>query len=482
VRLIGREQEAGRAALLAAVPALLAVATVLSHGDLRVGLMVATVVAGIAWCLVWWPELLVMAYMFTGNFAFEPRLAPGGLNVSFNQVMFVGVLFIILLHAGQVMSTGRSRAGLGLIGFSVALAVGMLWTLGPTYGSSKVIRTLGVVLPSMLATIGLLAARRSIVPLFGAIWAIGFGLNLAAWARYPASLDEARRLTALGSGPNVFGRTVGLTVLVSVFLVIWLVKKQNRTRLENVLLVGAVASALVTTPGFVLAQARGPSLAMVTALGLFALLSLGGSWRRVVAIALLALGAWLLVDYTMSNLVLASRFDLSNEWNMGSIVYRKGMLLETVDLVGRHPWMGVGTGGWPVEIFGIDDRRYPHHFFAEVAAELGLPAATAMLLLFVSLPLLGFRVWRRLDDGPQSAALLAAGTLFVYFLVNIQISGDSVDNRLIWILLAALEAATVKGAASCSPTAVAAATHRPGGGRPRWPATTVGQPSPATLT
>ena len=461
MRLIGREQEAGRAALLGAVPALLAVATVLTgSGAARTGLVLATVVTGVAWCLVWWPELLVMAYMFTGRFAFDPRLAPGGLNVSFNQVMFVGVLFIIVVHARRVMTTGRSLAGMGLIGFSVVLAAGMLWTLGPTYGASKVVRTLGVVLPSALATIGLLRARRSVVPLFAAIWAVGFGLNLAAWARYPASLDEARRLTALGSGPNVFGRTVGLTVLVSVFLVIWLAKKRGRTRLENVLLVGAVASAVATTPGFVLAQARGPSLAMVAALGLFALLSLGGSWRRVAAIALLAAGAWLLVDYTMSNLVLASRFDLSNEWNMGSIVYRQAVLLETADLVGRNPWLGVGTGGWPVEIFGIDDRRYPHHFFAEVAAELGLPVATALLALFIALPISALRVWRRLDDGPARSALLASATLFVYFAVNIQISGDSVDNRLIWILLAALEAATLYGAAACSPATVAAPPGR----------------------
>lgn len=461
MRLIGREQEAGRAALLGAVPALLAVATVLTgSGAARTGLVLATVVTGVAWCLVWWPELLVMAYMFTGRFAFDPRLAPGGLNVSFNQVMFVGVLFIIVVHARRVMTTGRSLAGMGLIGFSVVLAAGMLWTLGPTYGASKVVRTLGVVLPSALATIGLLRARRSVVPLFAAIWAVGFGLNLAAWARYPASLDEARRLTALGSGPNVFGRTVGLTVLVSVFLVIWLAKKRGRTRLENVLLVGAVASAVATTPGFVLAQARGPSLAMVAALGMFALLSLGGSWRRVAAIALLAAGAWLLVDYTMSNLVLASRFDLSNEWNMGSIVYRQAVLLETADLVGRNPWLGVGTGGWPVEIFGIDDRRYPHHFFAEVAAELGLPVATALLALFIALPISALRVWRRLDDGPARSALLASATLFVYFAVNIQISGDSVDNRLIWILLAALEAATLYGAAACSPATVAAPPGR----------------------
>ena len=459
--LIARRQETGRAALLGAVPALLAVATVLSgSGAARTGLMLGTVVTGVAWCLVWWPELLVMAYMFTGRFAFDPRLAPGGLTVSFNQIMFVGVLFIILVHARRVMTTGRSRAGMGLICFSVALAAGMLWTLGPTYGASKVVRTLGVVLPSVLATIGLLRARRSIVPLFAAIWAIGFGLNLAAWAHYPASLDEARRLTALGSGPNVFGRTVGLTVLVSVFLVIWLVRKRDRTRLENVLLVGAVASAVATTPGFVLAQARGPSLAMVVALGMFAVLSLGGSWRRVVAIGLLAGGAWLLVDYTMSNLVLASRFDLSNEWNMGSIVYRKAVLLETADLVGQKPWIGVGTGGWPVEIFGIDDRRYPHHFFAEVAAELGLPVAAAMLVLFLAMPLAAVRVWRRLDEGPQRSALLASVTLFVYFAVNIQISGDSVDNRLIWILLAALEAATLSGAAACSPATGGAPARR----------------------
>jgi len=468
LRLIGAggaisdRDEAARAALLAAVPALLAVATVLAGGGaLRTGLLLATLVSGVAWCLVWWPELLVMAYMFTGRFVFDPRLAPGGLNVSFNQVMFVGVLFIIVVHARRVTTTSRSAAGLGLLGFSVVMAAGMLWTLGPTYGASKVVRTLGVVLPSTLATIGLLRARRSIVPLLAAIWAIGFALNLAGWAGYPATLDEARRLTALGSGPNVFGRTVGLTVLVSVFLAVWLARKRGRTRLENVLLVGAVASALATVPGFVMAQSRGPSLAMVTALALFAMLSLGGSWRRVVVIAALAGTAWLLVDYTMSNLVVASRFDLSNEWNMGSIVYRKAVLLETADLVGRNPWLGVGTGGWPVEIFGIDDRRYPHHFFAEVAAELGLPVAATVVALFVAVTVAAFSVWRRLEDGPARSALLASAILFVYFGVNIQISGDSVDNRLIWILLAALEAATLHGAAAGSRAIAAAPAGRP---------------------
>jgi hypothetical protein len=440
------EQDQLRAAALALVPALLAAAAVSSAGPMRVGLMVATVVLGVAWCVVFWPEMLVMAYLFTGRFGFEPRLAPGELNFSFNQIMFVGVVFIIVVHARHVLALRESRAGLGMLCFVFALAAGMLWTLGPEYGTSKVVRSLGVLAPSMLAVVGLLGVRRSLTPLLAALWATGFGLNMAAWAQYPASLDEANRLTGLGSGPNVFGRTVGLTVLVSLLLTIHLMRKRDRNGLETGLLAAALASFVVTVPGFVLAQARGPSLAMVTALGLFALLSLGGSWRRMASIAVLAVGAWFVVAYTMDNLVLVSRYDLSDEWNMGSIVYRKVMLLQTLDLIGEHPWFGVGTGGWSVAIFGMDDRRYPHHFFAEVAAELGIPAAMAVLVLFVAIGVSALRVWRRLPEGADRSMLLAALTLFIYFAVNIQISGDTIDNRLIWILAAALETATLLAA------------------------------------
>jgi O-antigen ligase len=106
------------------------------------------------------------------------------------------------------------------------------------------------------------------------------------------------------------------------------------------------------------------------------------------------------------------------------------------------PLLGVGTGGWPVAVYGLDMRTYPHNFFVEIASEHGVVVTGLLIAVFVGMVARWVPAYRRAQDDDRALLALTL-VLFVYLLVNVQISGDLIDNRLIWILLGAMELAIV---------------------------------------
>ena len=401
---------------------------------------VVAVSAVVLWLVAWLPEVVVAGYLFAGRLGFDERLAGGGAPVSANQLLGGGLLLILLIHRRAALASLRHTSIQALLVFTATICAGMLYTLGPIYGLEKTSRYLVVVVPSVLATAALVQARRSLVPTFGAMWAIGLGLDLLAI--FPIFGDpgdeQPFRLSALGGGPNVFSRAVGLMILISFQAALYLFQLPKGTPARRTLLGVFVLALLVGGPGFILAQSRGPTLALVVSLALVVGLY-ARDVRRLVLSLLILVSAALALDSLVQANRSVNRFDLSRETNRDSFEQRVLLINMTLDSIQDRPLLGTGTGGWPVAIRGIDQREYPHNLFVEVSAEQGLLVAG---LLFFILGLLFVRAlsrcWSAPDGFPRSMLVVGISS-FAFFLLAVQVSGDIVDNRTLWLTLCLME-------------------------------------------
>lgn len=434
---------------------LLSAAFLMASGLLKSGIFLVLASSAVAGAMVVWPELLVMSYLFVGRYGFEGRLAPGDSPVSINQMILVALVGLAFLNGRQLVQAARRPSFLVLLGFSFALTLGLGWTGGLNYGLYKVGRTWLVIVPSILIAGALIERRGSIVPLVAAVFLIGLALNAAGLLTFEESMANNNRLASLGSGPNVFSRTVGLALMIAVLNVLYLFQRRERTLKDRVSLTLSVIAFLTLLPGFALAQSRGPALGLASAAILVIVLSLWGSWRTVAAsLVALAFTSWA-ASLVIDTLSTRSRFDISKESNYVSVDVRVDSLWATWDLIISHPVLGVGTGGWPVHVYGIDSRSYPHNFFGELAAENGLVLALGVALLFAVVVGRGLLAWMASRESLGRFLLLGSLASFVYFMVNISVSGDSPDNRLIWLSLLAVDFNTALALRSVTPARAA---------------------------
>jgi hypothetical protein len=394
----------------------------------------------VAWLAYAWPEAVVVAYLFSGRFQFDARLAPRDAPISLNQFLAAGMLVLLLVYGNWAWRALRTRSGTATVGFVLALCLGMLWTRGPTYGAEKVVKHLLVVLPSVLAGGGLILARGSLVPMLLAMFLLGLGLDVAA-LRTVVTGERPYRLSAIGGGPNVFARTVGLSILLGVQGALHFLRKAGRSRFEGILAAGGVVAAGLCVPAFVLAQSRGPTLAMIVAFGLYMLLSTVGDRVRAVASVVVTIALFMLAANFLESTGLPNRFDPEQESNFTSIDERRMRLAQTVDLVLDDPAIGVGTGGWPVAVMGIDFREYPHNWYLEIASEQGLFVGAATFAVQLWVLAAAIATFLRLRPGVARSVLLASITIYLDMLLAIQVTGDVVDNRSIWLLMLMVECA-----------------------------------------
>jgi len=424
--------------LVSTLLVLLAGGVVLANGMLQTVLFVILAFSAIVASAALWPEVLVMAFLFAGRHDFEPRLAPFDAPLSLNQLMLVGLVGLALVNAAHLGRVLRTWSMATMLIFGLTLALGLGWSYGLDYGVSKVTRTWLVVIPGVLIAATLVERRRSLLPLVGATFIVGFALNAAGLLTFEQSM-VGNRLSALGSGPIIFARTVGLSLLISLLSLVWFVQNGARTARDRLIVALCLGSVAIVLPGFVLAQSRGPVLGLAAAMTTVLVLALYGNWRVIFAGIGLGYALFRGSAIILTTMLDRTRFDLTQKSNQAGLDGRMDHLSSSWNLIVSHPLMGVGTGGWPVSIYGIDERAYPHNFFAEVASENGVPMMLLITGLFAFVILRGFLVWFRSRAQKERFVLMCSLATFMYFAVNISVTGDSIDNRLVWLSVAAVE-------------------------------------------
>lgn len=113
---------------------------------------------------------------------------------------------------------------------------------------------------------------------------------------------------------------------------------------------------------------------------------------------------------------------------------RVEMYKKSFFLISENPIVGVGFGNFP-SASGMTEYRHPHNIFIEGQVELGIIGTLLLFLFLFSWAPLAFK--RRPTLNWDVLCLIS---LFCFFLINAQISGNFSDNRILFFLAGALAA------------------------------------------
>lgn len=386
-----------------------------------------------------WPVLLleavVVMYFAIGKTAYEPRLAIGPLSLNLVLQAVVLALLCVSLRARMHRTLGTA-SGLGIaLLLTAVLAAGALTAQNTAYAWSKPIGYAAVVLPVFALAAMHAEGERSVVRwLF--LWAALGGLMAAAGIALLLSGAAPARLAVAGGGGNVFARMVGSAAVILVGLA-WPVLRA-RGRWLPWLAASVAAVTLVCSGSKTALLGLGLALAVLGALRARRALVLAG----VAGVILLATGPYWARpflphadEHKGAERILRAPdvHDPTGTYGARVDYYRRSIaVLRTL------PLRGVGTGDWACAAHLPTGRRYPHNLELELACELGV---AGLALLGASIFFLSRRARMLLRSAADRRIPSTLIALWVFWLVNAQLSGDLLDNRHVWLPLLLLDAA-----------------------------------------
>jgi putative inorganic carbon (HCO3(-)) transporter len=235
-------------------------------------------------------------------------------------------------------------------------------------------------------------------------WTVAL-LNPLALLSYPAGLgalryindDPNRPMRAIGTSvdPNILG---ALLVIVLAVAGVQLVAK--RPVLRRWLLAACVA--LIGGCLF-LTYSRGSLVGAVAALGLVALLR----YRRLLAVLLIAGLLLLLLPWTQAYV---SHFLQGIRIEDRSTLMRMGEYRDTLKLVRRYPWLGVGFVGTP----DIDLYLAVAMIYLTILGQMGIVGLVVFVAVMATFLSYLYRAWRSLPkDAPLEPFVLGYGAAIV---------------------------------------------------------------------
>ena len=259
---------------------------------------------------------------------------------------------------------------------------------------------------------------------------LGIGFVMAALALSTSGGDflgsQEDRVTVLGGGPIILGRSMGLTILAALYM-----QSRVKIRWVNVkpgLMFIAVMGAVV----ILLTGSRGALFAIVGAGAVYFALE-RKSWSKKVVIFVAAFAALLVFLFTtrigqnvqvmFKTRVIELTFE--EKYTAG----RDYLWYEALEMTKENPLFGAGLSGFEAAEFTIRGEvlAYPHNIFLEVLCETGMVG----FLLFLSAGMAGIDALRR-NRRFISIASIAA---LVLNLILAQSSGQIFDSRGVIIFL-----------------------------------------------
>jgi O-antigen ligase len=418
------------AAALAA--ALLAAALAVLLGPKALALAVA---AAVAVLLVRVPPLLLALFVYVPYFKSEPSVAA----LPMDPTLALGALLLgVVVHR---LAQGRFRRPsaafvIPTLVIGVALVIGLAWTPDPSYGMEKVVKFWSVTVLALAAPFFLFETRRDLLVFLGSV--AGIAALVAAITPFaPAQKLEGITTDFDTHGRYSFGGQIFPARLITTgVLILLFVPTFTRWRLRWLCIPVAIAM-LVISLGL---GSRGPIVSFVVALALVLALSAIRNPRYlavIVAIACMGIAIFPFISLpetardrltkTASNPTQVLHDDLRFEF------YR-----QAIDLSGRYPLTGIGTGGFAVysSVLAKQDILYPHNIFLELSSELGLIVPLFLVFtLGAALALLLKRASLCAERRSRQLVCVLIGLLMLN-LFGTQFSGDINDNRILWLFLA----------------------------------------------
>jgi O-antigen ligase len=345
-------------------------------------------------------------------------------------------LLLLLWLAG-----GRYREKLSAIrGNPVALlacAVFALYVVGATYsagGHSDVLHTLDkasifLLLPIMITLFPEAKTRDRALQAFIAALTITLVLSFLVWCGF---MPESSLIKGEPANAVVFKKHITHSLFMAFAAFLFAVLAHSAVSRIMKMLFGVMA-ALAAFNVFFMVHGRTGQLVLFALL--FYYLFWCFRWRGLLIAA--ATGACIVsAAYLMPSSSLHQRAALAlqeaGNWQPGvasssSVGQRLEFYRNSLKIVREHPFLGVGTGGFPaayarqVEGTAMGATRNPHNEYLMVAVQLGLPGLVLLLALF-------WAQWRLAARLPDRTSQAAARGLVITYAVASMVSSTLIDH------------------------------------------------------
>jgi putative inorganic carbon (hco3(-)) transporter len=239
------------------------------------------------------------------------------------------------------------------------------------------------------------------------------------------------RVAGPSGDPDFFAVSVVLGTLITLS-----VYRFTTRRLHRVILLGALGVLLFD---LVATASRGAALSLAVGLATFWLFArLRHRW--LLAAGAVVAGAMLLLVYTqmVSDRPLR-RF--TGETDTTSLVSRQGWWKQAIEMFLDSPWVGVGSGNFPLLQDRYFDPRVPrepyhaHNTFLQIAAEGGLLALALYLTLFGVAGVMAFRTLQHCRDPVwRDIAVCLLGALMS--LAVFSLTSNMIKQEMTWMTIA----------------------------------------------
>jgi O-antigen ligase len=368
-----------------------------------------------------YPEINIVLFFIAGRFQRDIRLDLPLINL--NYFLFFTLIASLLVTIIKYRCSRKELITNSLL-FTLLLFTSTLLITPLGYGLEKLTRFILVIFIVILFLNIYLTTDKRIKRIFLIYAVVGVLLNLGAFA-YSFALSYGSGLTPVGLGPIVFSRLLGMTIFTLIFIFIYY------KNLKSVYKVILVLLSLFCFAGMVLAQSRGPILSLIISLLLFLYLykktNKKLNYKPLTAIIVLIIIALLVVPMFVN-----TRLDITDSSKLGTLSKRADYYKSTLKDTFQNPTLiGNGLGSWKYDF--NKDAYYPHNIFLEIMYELGIIGLLIFLFLIIK-PIHKFYIYFNSKVSNENKLLmLTAFILFIYSLLNSQLSGNFIDNRQIWL-------------------------------------------------
>jgi O-antigen ligase len=378
-------------------------------------------------------EALLIFYMFAGIYKTDPRFAWLPANAT-------GLFFALSVLVGSfiIVRNPIHRKSLPVVFAMICLVawfwVGLAWSPSRIYASDKALQMTTLALWALIAGAVIIApSPERLRRLFTVVLLLALWGGVDAVLAYVETGGTYRITTVEGEemgGHLILGRIAAPGALVA--LAAWL---HNRGRPTGWIYLGVFLALC-----FVLAIGGGRGALLSATLPLLIPIALSvrltprkirvfRAMLSVMALLLLAAGALALyVTTTGQRLPTLDRLERLQQGNPRTELYARWAKFWP-----QAPYLGHGTGSWPVLVGRPDQQSYPHNLFLELLVENGIVG----LILFLAVLAVGLRPvsLARMRRDPQA---LCAVMLFLGALTNAMTSGDLPGNRAVFMMLGVL--------------------------------------------
>jgi O-antigen/teichoic acid export membrane protein/O-antigen ligase len=407
----------GGEAILALAAAGFAAAATVALGPKALAIPVAVIVVLL---LLREPLLLLNLYLVVGLFKDQAVVK----SLPVDATLALGML--VALACGLRLATGRVRRipygfALTITVVSLSLVASLAWSEAGGYGTSKATTFLTVTMLAIGAPFFLIERWEDIRRFF--TWTVVVAVPVAILAITNPSTDTGRL-----AGDNTIGTSRMLCTGALILLLGALARP--RWRIPST----ALAAGFIATAAAV--GSRGPILSLVLALVVVLVAWLARVPRKVAPVLVMAALSLAVVPFV--SLPKTSSERISSAARDPVAAFRSDdryfLVQQAWGIIEHHPVLGGGVGAFEVE---NPTSKWPHNFFVEVWAELGLAALIAVSAAIV-IALVGlFRLaWRLPEEGRDRELVYVLLGVFFFNLLAVQVSGNINDNRDFWGMLA----------------------------------------------